>query len=213
MSSNGLVNWSMDSGPLCDFRYHTTRSVSFISIVSSCSWARLQINAFNLSSCEFQNSRVFSVQSILGLCFSSHGSPKIEFWSPSIMTWNHSVIVLLLILKLIRYFSVIALLSLYVLSMFLTLIGVFSHMLLHLWALDLSMNRPSAPQSIKVVISSMFSTVSTLIRMVNLQFGIDCTVTWDKLRLSIGVESISMGKSSTVMLPTVKNPVPYWQAY
>ena len=71
------------------------------------------------------------------------------------------------------------------------------------------MNRPSAPQSIKAVISSVFSTVSTLIGMENLQFEIDHTVTWDKLRLSVGVESIGGGESSTVMLPTVKNPVPY----
>ena len=66
----------------------------------------------------------------------------------------------------------IAPLSLYVPSTFLTLIGVFSHMLLHLCAFDLSMNRPSAPQSIKAVISSVFSTVSTLIGIENRRFEI-----------------------------------------
>jgi hypothetical protein len=80
---------------------------------------------------------------------------------------------------------------------------------LHLCVMDLSMNRPSAPLSIKAVISSVFSTVSTLIRIENCQLDMDCTVTCDKLRLSIGVESIGVGVSSTDMHPTVKNPVPY----
>ena len=39
------------------------------------------------------------------------------------------------------------------------------------------MNNPSALQSTKVVISSVFSTVSTLIGMENRQFEIDRTVT------------------------------------
>ena len=67
--------------------------------------------------------------------------------------------------------------SLYVPSTFLTLIGVFNMLLLHLCAMDLLMNKPSAPQSTRAVISSVFSTVSTLIRMENRQFEIDRTVT------------------------------------
>ena len=84
--------------------------------------------------------------------------------------------VLSLILKGIKHLSVIALFSLYVPSTFLTLIGVFNMLFLHLCAMDLLMNKPSAPQLTKVVISSVFSKVSTLIRMENRQFEIDCTV-------------------------------------
>jgi hypothetical protein len=72
---------------------------------------------------------------------------------------------------------VIAPFSLYVPSTFLTLIGDFNMLVLHLCAIDLSMNRPLAPESIKVVISSVFSTVSTLIGMENRRFEIDHTVT------------------------------------
>jgi hypothetical protein len=43
--------------------------------------------------------------------------------------------------------------------------------------LGLSMNRPSAPELIKAVISSVFSTVSTLIGIENCRFEIDHTVT------------------------------------
>ena len=85
--------------------------------------------------------------------------------------------VLSLILKGIKHLSVIAPFSLYVPSTFLTLIGVFNMLFLHLCAMDLSMNKPSAPQSTKAVISSVFSTVSTLIRMENHRFEIDRTVT------------------------------------
>jgi hypothetical protein len=63
--------------------------------------------------------------------------------------------------------------SLYVPSTFLTLIGDFNMLVLHLCAIDLSMNRPSAPESIKAVISSVFSTVSTLIGMENRRIGIE----------------------------------------
>ena len=66
---------------------------------------------------------------------------------------------------------------LYVPSMFLTLIGVFNMLLLHLCVMDLLMNKPSAPQSTKAVISLVFSTVSTLIGMENRRFEIDHTVT------------------------------------
>ena len=85
--------------------------------------------------------------------------------------------VLSLILKGIKHLSVIALFSLYVPSTFLTLIGVFNMLFIHLCAMDLLMNKPSALQSTKVVISSVFSTVSTLIGMENRQFEIDRTVT------------------------------------
>ena len=59
--------------------------------------------------------------------------------------------VLSLILKGIKHLLVIAPFSLYVPSMFLTLIGVFNMLLLHLCAMDLSMNKPSAPQLTKAV--------------------------------------------------------------
>ena len=85
--------------------------------------------------------------------------------------------VLSLILKGIKHLSVIAPFSLYVPSTSLTLIGVFNMLLLHLCAMDLLMNKPSAPQSTKVVISSVFSTVSTLIGIENHLFEIDRTVT------------------------------------
>ena len=85
--------------------------------------------------------------------------------------------VLSLILKGIKHLSVIAPFSLYVPSTFLTLIGVFNMLFLHLCAMDLSMNKPSAPQSTKAVISSVFSTVSTLIGMENRRFEIDHTAT------------------------------------
>ena len=97
--------------------------------------------------------------------------------------------------------------SLYVPSMFLTLIGDFNMHLLHLCAIDLSMNRPSAPQSIKAANSSVFSMVSTFIGIENLRFDIDHTVTCDKSRLSVGVESIGIEMLSTVKHLTSKNPV------
>jgi hypothetical protein len=117
--------------------------------------------------------------------------------------------ILSLILKGIKHLSVIAPFLLKVPSTFRTLIGDFNMFFLHLCTIDLSMNRPSAPQSIKAVISSVFSMVSTLIGMENHQLEIDRTVTCDNLRLSIGVESIGIEMSSTVMHLTVKNPVPY----
>jgi hypothetical protein len=58
-----------------------------------------------------------------------------------------------------------------------SLIGDFNMLVLHLCTIDLSMNRPLAPESIKAVISSVFSTVSTLIGIENCQFEIDRTVT------------------------------------
>ena len=85
--------------------------------------------------------------------------------------------VLSLILKGIKHLSVIAPFSLYVPSTFLTLIGVFNMLLFHLCAMVLLINKPSAPQSTKAVISSVFSTVSTLIGIENRQFEIDHTVT------------------------------------
>ena len=85
--------------------------------------------------------------------------------------------VLSLILKGIKHLLVIAPFSLCVPSTFLTLIGVFNMLFLHLCAMDLLMNNPSAPQLTKAVISSVFSTVSTLIGMENGQFDIDRTVT------------------------------------
>jgi hypothetical protein len=85
--------------------------------------------------------------------------------------------ILSLILKGIKHLSMIAPLSLYVPSTFLTLIGDFNMLVLHLCAMDLSINRPLAPESIKVVISSVFSTVSTLIGIENRRFEIDHTVT------------------------------------
>ena len=85
--------------------------------------------------------------------------------------------VLSLILKGIKHFSVITPFSLYIPSTFLTLIGVFNMLFLHLCVMDLLMNKPSALQPTKAVISSVFSTVSTLIGMENHQFEIDCTVT------------------------------------
>jgi hypothetical protein len=84
--------------------------------------------------------------------------------------------ILSLILKGIKHRSVITPFSLYVPSTFLTLIGDFNMLVLHLCAIDLSINRPSAPESIKAVISSVFSTVSTLIGMENRRFEIDRTV-------------------------------------
>jgi hypothetical protein len=65
----------------------------------------------------------------------------------------------------------------YIPSTFLTLIGDFNMLVLHLCVMDLLMNRPSAPESIKAVISSVFSTVSTLIGIENCRFEIDHTVT------------------------------------
>jgi hypothetical protein len=85
--------------------------------------------------------------------------------------------ILSLILKGIKHLSVITLSSLYVPSTFLTLISDFNMLVLHLCAIDLSMNRPLAPESIKAVISSVFSTVSTLIGIENHRFEIDRTVT------------------------------------
>ena len=85
--------------------------------------------------------------------------------------------VLSLILKGIKHLSTITPFSLYVPSMFLTLIGVFNMLFLHLCVMDLLMNKPSALQSTKAVISSVFSTVSTLIGMENCQFEIDRTAT------------------------------------
>ena len=75
--------------------------------------------------------------------------------------------VLSLILKGIKHLSMIAPFSLYVPSTFLTLISVFNMLLLHLCVMDLLMNKPSALQLTKAVISSVFSTVSTLIGMEN----------------------------------------------
>jgi hypothetical protein len=72
---------------------------------------------------------------------------------------------------------VIAPFSLYVPSTFLTLISDFSMLLLHLCAIDLFMNRPSALQSIKAANSSVFSMVSTLIGIESRRFDIDHTVT------------------------------------
>jgi hypothetical protein len=80
---------------------------------------------------------------------------------------------------------------------------------LHLCAIDLFMNRPSALQSIKAANYSVSLMVSTLIGIENRQFDMDRTVTCDKSRLSIGVESTGMGMLSTVKHPTFKNPVPY----
>ena len=85
--------------------------------------------------------------------------------------------VLSLILKGIKHLSVIAPFLLYVPSTFLTLVGVFNMLFFHLCAMDLLINKPSAPQLTKAVISSVFSTVSTLIGMENHRFEIDCTVT------------------------------------
>ena len=67
-------------------------------------------------------------------------------------------------------------------------------------------NRPLAPQSIKVVVSSVFSKVSMDMGKVNHRLEIDHTVTCEISRSS--VVSFVRGSASTVSCPTVKNPVP-----
>ena len=74
----------------------------------------------------------------------------------------------------------------------------------------LFMNRPSVPQSIKAVVSSVSSKVSTDMGKVNRQLEMDRTVTCEISRLS--VVSFDGGSASTVSCPTVKNPVPRRQA-
>ena len=75
---------------------------------------------------------------------------------------------------------------------------------LQLEVIFLSMNNPSAPQSMRAFRGSVFSVVSTLMGIEILRFEVEHTVTCVILRLSVGVESI-VGTSSTVMSPTVKN--------
>jgi hypothetical protein len=79
--------------------------------------------------------------------------------------------------RLIKHLSVIAPFLLKVPSTFLTLIGFFNMLFLHLCAMVVLMNRPSAPQSIKVLIVSVFSMVSTLIGIENRQLEIEHTFT------------------------------------
>ena len=67
-------------------------------------------------------------------------------------------------------------------------------------------NRPSVPHSIKAVVSSVLSKVSTDMGKVNRQLEMDCTVTCKISRSSI--VSFGGGPASTVSCPTVKNPVP-----
>src|SRR6266576_4490921 len=74
-------------------------------------------------SSELQNSRVFSLQLTIGLCFSSQGSPNIIFRLPSADTRNHSVMFLPFMLKVINHFSLISPSILSVPSTFRTLIG------------------------------------------------------------------------------------------
>ena len=68
------------------------------------------------------------------------------------------------------------------------------------------MNRPSVPQSIKAVVTSVLSKVSTDMGKVNRRLEMDHTVTCEISRLSI--VSFDGGSASTVSCPTVKNPVP-----
>ena len=77
---------------------------------------------------------------------------------------------------------------------------------LRLEVIFLLMNNPSAPQSMRAFRGSVFLVVSTLTGIEILQFEVERTVTCAISRLSVGVES-GVGTSSTVMSPTVKNPL------
>ena len=78
-------------------------------------------------------------------------------------------------------------------------------LLLHLCEMMSFTNRPSAPQSIKAVVSSVLSKVSTDMGKVNRRLEMDHTVTCEISRSSI--VSFGRGSASTVSCPTVKNPV------
>src|SRR6266576_3844326 len=153
MSSNEFIFHprSVLDDPLCDCKYRITRSSSLSDTVTLSTRQVLHGGIVSSFSSELRNSRVFSFQLTIGLCFSSQGSPNIIFRLPSADTRNHSVMVLPFMSKVIRHFSSISPSILSVPLMFRTLIGLIGCRF-HLWAIFLSMNRPSAPQSTKACV-------------------------------------------------------------
>ena len=77
---------------------------------------------------------------------------------------------------------------------------------LQLEAIFLSMNNPSAPQSMRAFRGSVFWADSTSTGIEILRFEVERTDTNVISKLLSGVESM-VGTSSTVMSPTVKNPL------
>ena len=77
--------------------------------------------------------------------------------------------------KVIKHCSVISPSIFGVLSTFRTLVG-FVFCFRHLCDIPLSINNPSAPQSIRAVNFSVLSLVSTVMG-IDIQFDIECTVT------------------------------------
>src|SRR6266567_2048992 len=156
MSSNGFTFLSRSSlnDPLRDCKYRITRSSTLSDTVTL---STRQVLCDGISSSfisELQNSRVLFLQLTIGLCFSSQGSPNIIFRLPSADTRNHSVMFLPFMSKVIRHFSSISPSILSMPSTFRTLIGLIGCRF-HLWAILLSMNRPSAPQSTKACVFSV----------------------------------------------------------
>src|SRR6266550_3672742 len=207
MSSNGFTFLSRSSlnDPLCDCKYRITRSSTLSDTVTLSTRQVFRDGIVSSFSSESRNSRVFSFQLTIGLCFSSQGSPNIIFQLPSVDTRNHSVMVLPFMSKVIRHFLSISPSILSVPWTFRTLIGLIG-CCFHLWAILLSMNRPSAPQSIKACVFSVLCSVSTCTGTDILRSDIKCTVTFSISRVSV-FETVSLGSSSTVMSPTVKNPL------
>src|SRR6266550_1930916 len=107
MSSNGFTFHprSVLDDPLCDCKYRITRSSSLSDTIMLSTQQVLRDGISASFSSELQNSRVFSLQLTIGLCFSSQGSPNIIFRLPSADTRNHSVMVLPLRSRLKRVFS------------------------------------------------------------------------------------------------------------
>src|SRR6266550_3454273 len=157
MSSNGFTFQSRSSlnDPLCDCKYRITRSSSLSDTVTLSTRQVLRDGISSSFISELRNSRVFSLQLTIGLCFSSpEGSPNIIFRLPSADTRNHSVMFLPFMSKVIKHFLLISPSILSVPSTFRTLIGLIGCRF-HLWAMFLSMNRPSALQSTKACVFSV----------------------------------------------------------
>src|SRR6266576_4093885 len=106
MSSNGFTFLSRSSlnDPLCDCKYRITRSSSLSDTVTLSTRQVLRDGISSSFILELRNSRVFSLQLTIGLCFSSQGSPNIIFRLPSADTRNHSVMFLTFMSKVIRHF-------------------------------------------------------------------------------------------------------------
>ena len=82
---------SVGSGIICELIYPTTTSSSHSGIVSlSIHRHKLRIDALILSVSESQNSRVFSFQSTIGLCFSSLEVPISD--SDFLLQWHRTIL-------------------------------------------------------------------------------------------------------------------------